>query len=381
VAQEYRVLLEYADKINPEKASDYIKVGGYKGLEKARSMNPKDLIEEVKKLQDQLDQEMGLEKVEPKVSKKLKAKYNQSGQDAFEFSIREDNRVHFDIISGYNFQPGDQIKDAGFWFKLVIEQDIPYHIVDISITLNNEKTFTYRTIWSCMEEREKYPLIHLSRIIRINLFGDNRKLVDSHDYHFSTSQLNGLGADLQKALDLLLEFKPVEGLDLAQLGEKILHSYKLNDQAYAEATSQLVPVMMDYKTRATAEMLEKAFHEAVDKYWEYYVLQDDPTQTINDDLKQMIEDRKPRVTLALSVFNMLDQPELIEKYFHKKYSEKQMDVISIEGSLRLIFSLVEAEGLDPEADHQKRMDDISAIIAEHFDFIEQILEDMGQWPK
>jgi NADH:ubiquinone oxidoreductase subunit F (NADH-binding) len=49
VAQEYRVLLEYADKINPEKASDYIKVGGYKGLEKARSMNPKDLIEEVKK--------------------------------------------------------------------------------------------------------------------------------------------------------------------------------------------------------------------------------------------------------------------------------------------------------------------------------------------
>ena len=57
-----------------------------------------------------------------------------------------------------------------------------------------------------------------------------------------------------------------------------------------------------------------------------------------------------------------------------------MDVISIEGSLRLIFSLVEAEGLDPEADHQKRMDDISAIIAEHFDFIEQILEDMGQWP-
>jgi hypothetical protein len=368
----FRVLLESS----PSKIGDEIRASFAEISERA-AKDPGFL----KKLQDQLDQEMGLEKVEPKVSKKLKAKYNQSGQDAFEFSIREDNRVHFDIISGYNFQPGDQIKDAGFWFKLVIEQDIPYHIVDISITLNNEKNFTYRTIWSCMEEREKYPLIHLSRIIRINLFGDNRKLVDSHDYHFSTSQLNGLGADLQKALDLLLEFKPVEGLDLAQLGEKILHSYKLNDQAYAEATSQLVPVMMDYKTRATAEMLEKAFHEAVDKYWEYYVLQDDPTQTINDDLKQMIEDRKPRVTLALSVFNMLDQPELIEKYFHKKYSEKQMDVISIEGSLRLIFSLVEAEGLDPEADHQKRMDDISAIIAEHFDFIEQILEDMGQWPK
>jgi len=46
---ERRILLEYADKIDPSKAEDYINVGGYKGLEKARSMDRKTLIEEVKK--------------------------------------------------------------------------------------------------------------------------------------------------------------------------------------------------------------------------------------------------------------------------------------------------------------------------------------------
>ncbi|MEN6461592.1 MAG: NADH-quinone oxidoreductase subunit NuoF [Syntrophomonas sp.] len=49
MAEEMRVLLEYADKINPENAGDYIKVGGYKGLEKARSLGSKALIDEVKK--------------------------------------------------------------------------------------------------------------------------------------------------------------------------------------------------------------------------------------------------------------------------------------------------------------------------------------------
>ena len=48
MAKEMRVLLEYADQIDPASANDYIKVGGYKGLEKARKMNPKDLIQEVK---------------------------------------------------------------------------------------------------------------------------------------------------------------------------------------------------------------------------------------------------------------------------------------------------------------------------------------------
>jgi len=48
MAEEKRVLLEYADKINPEKAEEYIKVGGYTGLEKARKMETNDLIQEVK---------------------------------------------------------------------------------------------------------------------------------------------------------------------------------------------------------------------------------------------------------------------------------------------------------------------------------------------
>jgi NADH:ubiquinone oxidoreductase subunit F (NADH-binding) len=48
MAEEMRVLLEYADKINPEKAEEYIKVGGYAGLEKARKMVTNDLIQEVR---------------------------------------------------------------------------------------------------------------------------------------------------------------------------------------------------------------------------------------------------------------------------------------------------------------------------------------------
>ena len=49
MAEEMRVLLKYADQINPESAEDYIKVGGYEGLKKARSMERKDLIDEVKR--------------------------------------------------------------------------------------------------------------------------------------------------------------------------------------------------------------------------------------------------------------------------------------------------------------------------------------------
>jgi NADH-quinone oxidoreductase subunit F len=48
MAEETRVLLEYADKINPESADEYVKVGGYVGLEKARKMAINDLIQEVK---------------------------------------------------------------------------------------------------------------------------------------------------------------------------------------------------------------------------------------------------------------------------------------------------------------------------------------------
>ncbi|HAA89876.1 MAG TPA: NADH-quinone oxidoreductase subunit NuoF [Peptococcaceae bacterium] len=49
MAQEMRILLKHADQINPESAEDYIRVGGYKGLEKARGMDPRAVIEEVKR--------------------------------------------------------------------------------------------------------------------------------------------------------------------------------------------------------------------------------------------------------------------------------------------------------------------------------------------
>jgi len=45
--EETRISLRDAGKINPECLDDYIAVGGYKGLEKARSMDPAALIEEI----------------------------------------------------------------------------------------------------------------------------------------------------------------------------------------------------------------------------------------------------------------------------------------------------------------------------------------------
>lgn len=48
MANEMRVLLAHADRIDPASAEDYIKAGGYQGLAKARKMSPKDLIQEVK---------------------------------------------------------------------------------------------------------------------------------------------------------------------------------------------------------------------------------------------------------------------------------------------------------------------------------------------
>jgi len=48
VAKQMRVLLEHAGKIDPTEARDYIAVGGFRGLAKARQMDRKALIEEVK---------------------------------------------------------------------------------------------------------------------------------------------------------------------------------------------------------------------------------------------------------------------------------------------------------------------------------------------
>jgi len=47
--EEKRIVLRNAGNIDPEDIKDYLQAGGYRGLEKARSMRTVDLIEEVKK--------------------------------------------------------------------------------------------------------------------------------------------------------------------------------------------------------------------------------------------------------------------------------------------------------------------------------------------
>ena len=49
MAEEMRIVLRNYGKIDPLKIDDYIAAGGYKSLEKARSMKQTEVIEEVKK--------------------------------------------------------------------------------------------------------------------------------------------------------------------------------------------------------------------------------------------------------------------------------------------------------------------------------------------
>jgi len=157
-----------------------------------------------RQLREQIDQDKGIKKVIPKVSRKLKAKYNETGQEEFEFLIREDNRLHMDIISGYNFQPGQKIKNVMFSFQLNEENGIPYHIVDIKIALTNDHTFSFQTTWYCSEERQRYGAILRNGVIKVNLFEDNKKLVDSYEYYLSPSNANNLEKELEKVISLLM---------------------------------------------------------------------------------------------------------------------------------------------------------------------------------
>ena len=149
-----------------------------------------------KQLQDQLDQEASVELVKPKISRTLKSQYNKTGQDALEFSVKANNRLYMDIISGYNFQPGQKIKDVTMVFTLVAENDVPKHIIDITVSLTNDHTLAYQTIWKCTEEKQRYGAILVSKVISINLFEDNKKLVDSYDYILDRSELENLELDL-----------------------------------------------------------------------------------------------------------------------------------------------------------------------------------------
>ncbi|KUG03752.1 hypothetical protein ASZ90_018845 [hydrocarbon metagenome] len=332
-----------------------------------------------RQLQDQIDQESGIEKVMPKVSKTLKSQYNKSGQDAFQFAVKTDNRLYIDIISGYNFQPGQKIKDAGFLFKLVVENGVPYHIIDIVLSLTNDHTLSYRTVWCCSEERQRYGAILMNRIIRVNLFEDNKKLVDSYDYIWGISELKNLEIELEKVLSILLDIDLAK-IDVKQLGEKILYRYNLNDQAYAQAIKAVIPAMAEYRAKANVDKVEDAFRNAVDKYWEYYVLRPDPTKDFVDDLDQMTKDRIPRITLALAVANMLDYSDLCDNYFKHRYTDKQKEALLIEGNLRLIFALAEATEFDPTAAPDKRIADMCNFIADHLDYMETMLIELGHWP-
>ncbi|MEN6324747.1 MAG: hypothetical protein ABFD18_00850 [Syntrophomonas sp.] len=171
-----------------------------------------------RQLQDQMDQEAGIEIVAPKVSKALKSKYNKTGEDAFEFSIKANNRLYMDIISSYHFQPGQKIKGVIFEFKLEVENGVPNHIVDIALSLTNDHTLSYQTIWCCNEEGQRYAAILMNKIIRMNLYEDNKKLVDSYDYILSMSQLKTLELEIEKVIYMLQELNPDE-MDIDQLRE------------------------------------------------------------------------------------------------------------------------------------------------------------------
>lgn len=327
-----------------------------------------------RQLQDQLDKENGLETVVPKLSKQLKAQYNQTGRDAFEFSIQADTRLYLDIITGYNFQPGQKIKNVFFYFKLETENGVPYHIIDIALTLTNNDILSYRTVWCCHLKRLLYAGILGNRVIRVNLFQDNKKLVDSYEYVFSQSDIKKLEAELESIISMVMDFNLNE-IDFDRLGEKILKRSDLNDQAYALAIKEAISAIKD---KESAGMVEAAFLDAVDQYWKYYVLQPDPTRVHIDDLDQMVKDRTPRAALALIVINMLNYGDLCARYLKRRYSDIVKQVLSNAGSARLMYALAEATDFDPSAGPEKRVVDMCDFIADHFDLTKKVLIEMGQ---
>ncbi|MEN6347780.1 MAG: hypothetical protein ABFD08_00070 [Syntrophomonas sp.] len=330
--------------------------------------------------QEQLDREHGVEKVSPRVSKKLKAKYNETGEDSVEFSVEADSRLHINILSGYNFQPGQKIKDVIFNFRMKVEQGVPFHIVEAMLSLNNDDILNFRAIWYCNREQPKYGAMLVNKLIRVNLFGDNRKLVDSYDYVMSQVQLQTLEGELKEVISMLLDIN-LDGIDVDQLGEKILRRHNMDGQAYALAIRSVLPEMAQFEMKQNTDKLEAAFTEAVNKYWESYVLRPDPTNEAIEDLEQMANDRVPRVVLASTAAKMLDFEDLCERYFKRSYSDRQVKKLSQDAIPRLLYVLSGAGGFDPTATPEQRIVDMCAFIADQLDSMQAILTDMGQWPK
>lgn len=332
-----------------------------------------------RQLQDQLDQEYGIEKAEAKVSKALKNKYNETGADAFEFSIKNDTRLYFDVISGYNFTPGQKIKYALFLFQMETEDGIPYHIVDINLTLDGGDVLPYRTIWCCSQERQRYAAILGNRVIRVNLYEDNKKLVDTYEYSLSSSDTQTLAVELEKIMGMLAD-TDLSQFDLDQLGERILQRYNLNEHAYALAVKELVPVLNQYRERQAADDIRQAFADAINRYWEAYVLQPDPTREPATELEQMVKDRKPRVALALLTSIVLEHDKLSDEYFKRTYSSKQKQALLGDISLRLIYALSAASEFDREAAADQRITDMAAFITSTLDLTKEVMTELGQWP-
>lgn len=332
-----------------------------------------------RQLQDQLDHEYGIEMVIPKVSKKLKSKYNNTGQDAFEFSVQADTRLYMNIISSYNFEPGQKIKDVIFVFKLEVESGVPYHIVEITLSLTNDHIFSYRTIWCCNEERQRYAAILSNRVIRVNLFEDNKKLVDSYEYILGLSDIKTLELELEKVIAMLLELN-LDEIDLEQLGEKILHRYNLDEQAYALAIKEVISTLPKGREKEDVDLIDAAFLDAVNQYWEYYVLRPDPTKDFTDDLDQMLKDRIPMVNLAFIAANMLNYGYLCDHYFKRSYSNKQKQALLNNANIRLIYALSTATEFDPTAAPDQRILDVCAFITDHLDLMRKMLIEIDQWP-
>jgi len=332
-----------------------------------------------RQLQDQLDQESGKEIVKPKVSKTLKSKYNKTGQDAFEFSVQADTRLYMDIISGYNFQPGQKIKDVIFLFKLEIENGVPFHIIDIMLSLTNDDKVSYRTIWCCNEERLRYGAILSNRVIRVNLFEDNKKLVDSYEYILSLSDIENLQLELEQAISMILDLTQDE-IDFDQLGKKILNRYNQNDQAYALAIKEVIPTITKDLVKGNTEVIDAAFLDALNQYWAQYVLLSNPTDTLADDLEQMVKDRIPGVTIAMVVAEMLNYNDLCVRYFKRGYSNRQKEALLKDAALRLIYTLTEATEFDPAAAPDQQIVDVCALITDQLDLMKNYLIEMDKWP-
>lgn len=331
-----------------------------------------------RQLQDQMDQEAGINIEAPKVSKKLKTSYNQTGQDVFEFLIRDDTRLHMDIISGYNFQPGQKIKQALCLFKFAAEEGVPFHIVDITLTLTNGHMLLYRAIWFCSEERLKYGAILRNRVIRINLFQENRKLVDSYEYIWAPQYIEVLENELKQVMVMVQECD-ISKMDFNQLGKKVLHRYNLNDQAYARAIQHVISAMPDLE-KETPEVIEALFNEAVNQYWDDYVLRTNPAEDFNDDLEQMVKYRIPGIKLAMIVANMVKYDDLFNHYFKRSFSRKQKLALAKDASIWLINALSTATSFDSSFPADNGTIEVGVFIADQFDMMRDALIDMGNWP-